>query len=74
MICTEKSGEIDVSERITRDPDILGGNPVIAGTRIPVRAIKSFDKAGFTPTEIRDEYPGLTLADIDAALEYTKGS
>ncbi len=41
---------------------------VIAGTRIPVRAIKSFADAGFSTQQIIQEYPSLTHEDIEAAI------
>jgi uncharacterized protein (DUF433 family) len=45
-------------------------NPVLAGTRIPVRSIKEFADAGYTLEKIREQYPSLTDADIRAAIEY----
>lgn len=44
--------------------------PVLAGTRIPVNAIKRFSEAGYSDDEILSEYPDLTIHDINAALEY----
>jgi len=44
--------------------------PVIAGTRIPTSAIKSFNDAGYTVDEIIEEYPDLTPEDVKAALDY----
>ena len=43
-------------------------NPVIAGTRIPVRAIQDFFEAGYSTSEILAQYPSLSAADVDAAL------
>jgi uncharacterized protein (DUF433 family) len=45
-----------------------GGKPVIAGTRILVKAIKNFGKAGYSIDQIREQYPVLTMEDIRAAL------
>ena len=56
--------------RIIRDPQILGGKPVIAGTRIPVRLILDHLAEGYMPEEIIVEYPVLTRADIQAAIRY----
>jgi uncharacterized protein (DUF433 family)/DNA-binding transcriptional MerR regulator len=44
--------------------------PVLAGTRIPVAAIKRFSAEGYSAAQIIAEYPGLTEADIEAALSY----
>jgi len=56
--------------RIVRDPLILGGKPVIAGTRIPVRLILDHLAEGYMPEEIIVEYPVLTRADIQAAMRF----
>ena len=45
---------------------------VIAGTRIPVRAIKNFHEAGYTSAQIIREYPDLTERDIEAALSHAE--
>lgn len=56
--------------RIVRDPKILGGKPVIAGTRIPVRLILDHLAEGYMSEEIIFEYPTLTRADIQAAMRF----
>jgi uncharacterized protein (DUF433 family) len=56
--------------RIIRDQQILGGKPVIAGTRIPVRLIIDHLAEGYMPEEIVIEYPILTRADIQAAMRF----
>lgn len=55
---------------IIRDPQILGGKPVIAGTRIPVRLILDHLAEGYMPEEIIFEYPMLIRSDIQAAIRY----
>jgi len=44
--------------------------PVLAGTRIPVAAIKRFSEAGYSVAQIIEEYPDLTAKDVEAALTY----
>lgn len=56
--------------RVVRDPQILGGKPVIAGTRIPVRLILDHLAEGYMPEEIIFEYPVLTRADIQTAMRF----
>ena len=56
--------------RIIRDQQILGGKPVIAGTRIPVRLILDHLAEGYMPEEIVIENPVLTRADIQAAMRF----
>jgi uncharacterized protein (DUF433 family) len=49
---------------------VAHNQPVVAGTRIPVRAIKNFAEAGYSVKKIIEEYPSLTPEDIQAALAY----
>ena len=57
-------------ERITLDPKVMCGKPVIKGTRIPVDAIIERIADGMSFDEIITDYPKLTGADIKAALNY----
>jgi uncharacterized protein (DUF433 family) len=57
-------------ERIIADPEILAGKPVIRGTRIAVELILELLAAGQSDSEILENYPGLTKADILACLAY----
>ena len=56
--------------RIEKSRYVNHNAPVIAGTRIPVEAIKRFSDAGYTTAQIIKEYPDLTDKDIEAALAY----
>ena len=55
---------------ITRTPGILSGEPIIVGTRTPVRAIVENWRMGITPEEIPTHLPHLTLAQVFDALSY----
>ncbi|MEW6420090.1 MAG: DUF433 domain-containing protein [Nitrospirota bacterium] len=55
---------------IVRNNEILGGEPVIKGTRTPVRAIVEWWKFGAHPEEILENLPHLTLSQIFDALSY----
>lgn len=57
-------------ERITIDQKVLGGKPIIKGTRIPVYLILDLLAAGMREEEVLKEYPELSREDIKAALEY----
>ncbi|MBE7558970.1 DUF433 domain-containing protein [bacterium] len=57
-------------ERITVDPDILVGKPVIKGTRLAVEFILQLMANGWTPQQILEDYPGIEEADIRACLAY----
>lgn len=57
-------------EQIAFKPNILGGKPIIKGTRITVDFILELFASGMREEEILKEYPQLTKAAIRAALEY----
>ncbi len=56
--------------RITRNPEVLFGKPTIRGTRIPVYLIVELVEVGYTAEEIIDDYPDLSVVDVEAAVEY----
>lgn len=55
---------------IVRDDQILSSEPIIKGTRTPVRAIVELWRLGVTPEEIPTRLPHLTLAQVFDALSY----
>jgi uncharacterized protein (DUF433 family) len=57
-------------DRITVDPGILVGKPVVKGTRLAVEFIIDLLAQGWTEPEILHNYPGLTREDIQACLVY----
>ena len=57
-------------DRISQDPAIMGGKPVIKGTRIPVDHILQQCAAGMSVETYIDQYPGVTVADVRAAFAY----
>jgi uncharacterized protein (DUF433 family) len=57
-------------DRITSDPNVMGGRPCIRGQRIRVTDVLELLAGGATPAEILADYPYLEEADITAALEY----
>lgn len=56
--------------RISIDPRVCHGKPVIRGTRVLVANILGALASGQARTEIFEDYPSITEADIDAALEF----
>jgi len=58
------------SSHITRKRAILGGVPIIAGTRTPVRSIAGYYQMGMTVDEILQTLPHLSAAQVHAALAY----
>jgi uncharacterized protein (DUF433 family) len=57
-------------DRIAVDSQILGGKPVVRGTRIAVEFVLELLAAGQSEHEILASYPGLTREDILACLSY----
>ena len=55
---------------IVRNDEILSGEPIIKGTRTPVRAIVEMWRIGVSPEEIPHRLPHLTLAQVFDALSY----
>lgn len=56
--------------RIVRDPRIVGGEPVVAGTRVPVRSIILAVQAGDPPGVIHRSFPTLPGGGLEAAVAY----
>lgn len=56
--------------RITSDPEIMAGAPIIRGLRIPVVTIVRMTAAGLTSEQICNELPVLEKEDITEALTY----
>lgn len=55
---------------VVTDPALLQGEPIIAGTKTPVRAIVEMWRMGVLPEEIPTHLPYLTLAQVFDALRY----
>jgi uncharacterized protein (DUF433 family) len=61
---------MDWQDRITVDPKVLVGKPVIKGTRIAVEFVLDLLGRGWTTEQILREYDHLTPGDIQACLAY----
>lgn len=62
--------KLDLLNRITIDPHILVGKPVVKGTRLAVEFIVDLLAQGWTEPDILKNYPGLKREDILACLAY----
>jgi uncharacterized protein (DUF433 family) len=61
----------ELKSRITKTPEVCGGRACIAGHRIRVMDIVAWhEKRGYCPDEIVEMFPGITLAEVYAALAY----
>jgi len=56
-------------DRITVNPRIMAGKPVIRGTRVTVDLILELLAAGMEPEEVAEDY-GISVEDVRAALLY----
>lgn len=54
---------------ITRSPDIMGGTPVFAGTRVPVQTLVEYLEGGETIDDFLDGFPTVTREQVVAFLE-----
>jgi uncharacterized protein (DUF433 family) len=64
--------ETDLLARITFDPQIFGGKPIIRGRRLAVEHVLGMLAAGDTTAELLAAYPWLEEADIQACLLYAR--
>jgi uncharacterized protein (DUF433 family) len=55
-------------QRIVRDPKCCGGQPVIRGTRVTLRAILASLAEGDRPEEIVQAFPSICIEDVYAAM------
>ena len=62
----------DLLERITVNPDIFNGKPIIRGLRIKVENILALLEQGVTMQEILEDFPDMELNDIKACLAYAR--
>ena len=63
---------MDWRTRITADPAVLVGKPVVKGTRLAVEFILELLSNGWTQDQILNNYPGLNPDDLLACLAYAK--
>lgn len=59
-----------MNPRISVDPNVCGGQPCIAGTRVPVHIILSHLAAGETNESVLRGFPSITKEDIEACFDY----
>lgn len=62
--------DMSLLKRITVNPEIFAGKPIIRGMRISVELILSLLAQGETPEAILDDYPDLEPEDIRACIAY----
>ena len=65
---------MNYNDRIVRDPHIVGGEPVIKGTRVTLRTVLASLAEGATTAEILADFPTLTEDDVRAAIAFAATS
>jgi uncharacterized protein (DUF433 family) len=66
-----REGSLEMAhERIETNPEVMGGKPVIRGTRVPVETILRKLGAGMNPAAILADHPRLSADDIRAAQAF----
>jgi len=61
-------------DRIIRDPQICGGEPVIKGTRVTLRTVLASLAEGDAPEDIIKDFPTLTIQDVTAVIAFAAAS
>jgi uncharacterized protein (DUF433 family) len=61
-------------ERIIRDPHIVGGEPVLKGTRVTLRTVLASLAEGASTAEILADFPTLSAEDVRAAIAFAATS
>jgi uncharacterized protein (DUF433 family) len=61
-------------ERITVDPELMGGAPTIRGLRVPVATVIAMFADGMSVQEILSDLPDLTPEDVTEALRFAAES
>ena len=70
-----KTGNIkSYEERIIRNKEICGGEPVFKGTRVTLRTVLASLAGGDSPDEILSDFPGLKPEDVQAAIAFAAAS
>ncbi len=60
----------DMAARIVINPEVCGGRPIVAGTRVRVADILEMLAGGASEADVLSDFPFLSAADIRASLAY----
>jgi uncharacterized protein (DUF433 family) len=55
---------------VVRDPELMDGDATVEGTGILAETIMSYLRSGYSPEEIRQDYPSLPADGIDAVVRW----
>jgi uncharacterized protein (DUF433 family) len=60
---------VDIKKLISKDPEVLGGTPVFAGTRVPIETLFDHLEAGVSLDEFLDDFPTVSRDQAVSLLE-----
>jgi uncharacterized protein (DUF433 family) len=66
----KSENSMNYRERIVRDPRIVGGEPVLKGTRVTLRTVLASLAEGATTADILADFPTLSEEDVRAAIAF----
>ena len=70
----EEAAMADQPSVVRTDPEILGGTPVFAGTRVPVKTLFDYLEAGDPLDRFLDQFPSVSRAQAVAALDLARSA
>ena len=59
---------------VVSDPEVMSGEPVVRGTRVPALTIVAYLRAGRTRVEIFEDYPTLPIDGIEAVVRWAEAN
>jgi uncharacterized protein (DUF433 family) len=62
---------MEIKDLISKDPEVLGGQTVFKGTRVPVETLFDHLEAGISLDEFLDDFPSVTKVQAISLLEWT---
>ena len=65
---------MNYQERIVRDPQVVGGEPVLKGTRVTLKTVLASLAEGATTADILADFPTLSEEDVRAAIAFAAAS
>jgi uncharacterized protein (DUF433 family) len=65
---------MNYQDHIVRDPQIVGGEPILKGTRVTLKTVLASLAEGATTAEILADFPPLSEEDVQAAIAFAAAS
>jgi uncharacterized protein (DUF433 family) len=59
---------------VVSDPEVMSGEPVVRGTRVPARTLLAYLRDGATNVEIFEDYPTLPIDGIEAVIRWAEAN